>query len=312
MNSIRIGVTSESFSFHETLKSELLRFFPNSKLRSDRSKLSQEQLVAYLKDCDGAIIGLDLITDEVLNRLPRLKMISKYGVGLNNLDLDAMSQRGVQLGWSAGVNKSAVSELAIGQMISLSRNISSTSALLRQGQWHKDGGRELSEMTVGIIGVGHIGKEVIRRLQVFGCRILACDIVDQRSFLSPLGVNQVSHEEIYNNSDIISLHVPLDSSTLNMINKEVLAKLNPRTILINTARGGIINEEDLYDALYNQRIHAAAMDVFVEEPAIDHKLNKLENFFPTPHISGNSNRAVIDMGTTAIEHLKKHFLKDPL
>ncbi len=307
MRDFKIGVTSESFSFHEKLKSDLLRLFPHSKLRTDRNKLSQDELITYLKDCDGAIVGLDEINDDILAQLPNLKIISKYGVGLNNLDIDAMGRRNIKLGWTAGVNKGAVSELTIAQMINLSRNIVSTGEQLRQGTWNKNGGRELSELTIGVIGVGHVGKEVIRRLQVFGSTILACDIIDQSSFLKPLRLNQVPHEEIFKTSDVITLHVPLDKSTLNLINKTVFAKLKPGAILINTARGGIINEDDLYEALSNKGLYAAAMDVFVDEPAINHKLNQLINFFPTPHISGNSNQAIINMGTSAILHLKNHF-----
>lgn len=307
MKDTLIGVTSESFSFHESLKGELLEAFPKSKLRRDRNKLSRKDLIGFLKDCEGAIVGLDAIDKEVLDQCPNIRIIAKYGVGLNNLDLNSLEKRNVALGWTPGVNKNAVSELTLAQMINLSRNISLTSNLLRQQKWVKNGGRELSELKIGVVGVGHIGQEVIRKLQVFAPVILACDILDKTTFLKPLGVPQVSHQEIYSQCDLISLHVPLDETTFNMIKKETLQQMKPGTILINTARGGIINEEDLYEALKANQIYAAAMDVFEDEPAIHHKLHSLPNFFPTPHISGNSNQAILDMGRSAIEHLKNHF-----
>ncbi len=310
MKAPKISVTSESFSFHPVLREELLSSFPGAKFREDKSKLSKEELLEFLKDSDGAIVGLDPMDDEVLSRLPKLKMISKYGVGLNNLDLHAMESRGVQLGWTGGVNKEAVSEIAVAQMINIARNISSSRDLLRSGKWVKNGGRQLSELTIGVIGVGHIGSEVIRKLMVFGPQILACDIVSKKDFLEPFGIPQVGHEEIYKSCDIITLHVPLDESTQNMIHKETFENFRPESILINTARGGLVNELDLQEALKSGPLLGAAMDVFEEEPNTTHPLFQLPNFFPTPHISGNSNQAILNMGRSAIEHLRNFFSKD--
>lgn len=306
---MKIAVTSESFSFHPVLVNELKEKFKYIKIRSEKKRLSKEELVSYLKDCDGAIVGLDIIDEEVLNELPDLKIVSKFGVGLDNLDLAALRKRNVKVGWTAGVNKGAVSELALGQMINLSRNLSQTCKELKSGNWNKSGGFELSEQVVGVLGVGNIGEDLIKKLQPFGCQIVASDILNKREFLSNYNVAQVEFNELVSRSDIISIHVPLTEATKNLFNKNLFDSLTQSPIIINTSRGGIVNEDDLYEALSSGKLRGAAFDVYKDEPSEGNKLHHLENFYGTPHIAGNSNRAVLSMGRSAIGHLSQYFGK---
>lgn len=306
---MQIAVTSESFSFHPILVEELQTKFSDVKIRSEKKRLSKNELISFLSDCDGAVIGLDIINEEILKELPKLKIVSKYGVGLDNLDLKALSARNIAVGWTPGVNKEGVSEFALGQMINLSRNLTQTGNELKNGKWDKTGGRELSEQVIGILGVGHIGEDLIKKLSPFGSSILACDLLDKSTILFRYGARQVDFNELVLSSDIISIHVPLGESTNNLFNKKLFSLLTNKPILINTSRGGIVNEDDLHDALIGGQIRAAAFDVYIDEPSVGHKLHVLDNFYGTPHIAGNSNRAVLSMGRSAISHLSKYFGK---
>lgn len=307
MSDVKIAVTSDSFSFHPVLREKLCSLFPSTKFKINRIKFTKHELIEYLKGCDGAIIGLEKMDKEVIDALPELKIISKYGVGIDNLDLDYIKQKKIHLGWTAGVNKNSVSELAIGNMISMSRNLFLCGTKLKNRIWEKDGGRELSELTIGILGVGHVGKEVIKKLQVFGPKILAHDILPMEDFYKQYGIRNVSFDELFSNSDLISIHLPLEESTKNLIGKKHFAMMLPQSMLLNTSRGGIVDEDALYDSLVEGKLYAASMDVFLEEPAIDSKLLTLPNFIPTPHIAGNSQQAVLDMGMSAIKHLAEFF-----
>jgi phosphoglycerate dehydrogenase-like enzyme len=307
MKYVKIAVTSDSFSFHPVLRERLSALFPGAKFKSNKVKFTKPELIEYLRGCDGAVIGLERIDAEVIDALPELRIISKYGVGIDNLDLDHMKRKGIRLGWTAGVNKNSVSELAIGKMISMSRNLFFCGTKLKNRIWEKDGGRELSELTVGILGVGHVGKEVIRKLQVFGPRIVANDLLPMDDFYLQNHVRDVSLEELFAVADLVSIHLPLEPATRNLIGKKHFDLMKPGSMFLNTARGGIVDEDALYDALVGGKLHAASMDVFLDEPAIDSKLLALPNFIPTPHIAGNSQQAVLDMGTSAIKHLAEFF-----
>jgi D-3-phosphoglycerate dehydrogenase len=306
-NNIKIAVTSNSFSFNTALTGELSTYFPNVKLKKMKGNLDKDQLIEYLSDSDGAIIGLDQMTKEVIDKLPNLRIISKYGVGLDNLDIDYLKQKNIAIGWTPGVNRTSVSELTLGQMINLSRNIFTSSNELKNKVWNKNGGRELSELTIGIIGIGHIGQDLIKKLQVFSPRIIVNDIKDQSEFLDKYCVESVSKDQIFKEADIITIHTPKNAETANLINSDVFKMLKSGAIVICTARGGIVNEDDLYEALTNGTLKAAALDVYESEPSQNNKLHQLANFSGTPHSSGNSQKAILGMGREAIKHLVTHF-----
>ena len=300
---MKVVVSAVSFSKNTELVSVLLNHFPDAVINSEGKRYLNDDLVAFYKDANAIITGLENIDDELLSKLPSLKLIVKYGVGLDNIDLLACEKRGVKIGWTGGVNKNSVAEMALGFMLMLSRNLFTTANQLKSGTWNKSGGFSLSSRTIGIIGIGHIGKELVQMLKPFNCRILINDIIDLSGYSSLNKVESVTKEYLFQNADLISIHTPLNSSTEDMINKEIILQMKKSVFLINTARGGIINEDDLKWALENNEIAGAALDVFNVEPPEDSELMKFPNLITTPHTAGNSYEAVIAMGMAAIDHL---------
>lgn len=304
---MNIIVTSPSFSSNKLLQEEVYKYFPNAKLNLDGKRFNKEELIEYIKDADGVIIGLEPINQEVLDKCPKLKIVSKYGVGLNNIDLEACKKRKIAIGWTGGVNKLSVAEMALGYMLMLCRNLFVTSNELKNGIWNKAGGFQLSGKKVGIIGVGYIGKEVVRLLKPFNCEIYVNDIINQDEYYKENSLIETSKEEIFSSCDIVTIHTPYDDTTKEIVNLEVFKIMKKSSFIINSARGGIINENDLKYALQNKLIAGAAIDAYVEEPPTDKELLTLENLICTPHIGGNSKEAVEAMGMSAIKHLVEYF-----
>lgn len=302
---MKVAVTSKSFSKNKTLISELNKYFDEVKLNHSTKKLNDNELIEFLDNCDGAIVALEEINKKIIDSLPQLKVVSKFGVGLDNIDLAYCEQKNIQVGWRGGVNKTSVAEITLAFMLMLIRNIAITSNKLSQGIWDKNGGNSLYGKTIGIIGVGHIGKELIQLLQPFNCKILVNDILNQNEYYKKYNLIDSSQDEIFRNSDIITIHTPLTNDTKHLINKNSLSVMKNNAYIINTARGDIINLKDLKEALQNNVIAGAALDVYDEEPPQDKELLKLENLICTPHISGNSKEAVLDMGRSAIKYLKE-------
>lgn len=304
---MKLTVVSPSFSSNSLLQKEIYKYFPNAKLNLDGKRFNKQELIEYIKDSRGVIVGLEPIDNEVLQECKNLKIVAKYGVGLNNIDIEACKKRGIVIGWSGGVNRLSVAEMTLGYMLMLARNLYQTSNQLKNGIWNKSGGLQLSGKRVGIIGVGFIGKELIRLLKPFNCEIWVNDIINQDSFYKENSLIEKSKDEIFSFCDIISIHTPLDSNTLNLVTLEVLKTMKKSSFLLNSARGGIINEEDLKIALKEGLIAGAAIDAYIEEPPTDKELLSLPNLICTPHIGGNSKEAVEAMGLSAIRHLKEFF-----
>ena len=304
----RIKVTSRSFSRHPILKQELLALFPNSLFNTDGPPTGLPNIVGFLKDADGVILGLEEMDRHVLQQLENVKMIAKYGVGLDNLDVSSAEELGITIGWTGGVNKRSASEQALGFMLGLSRNLFFSSFPLKNGKWEKEGGSFLTGKTVGIIGCGHIGADLIYLLQPFNCQILICDILDKSGVVDTYGATQVLQDELLAEADIISFHVPLTELTQGMVNDEFLQKMKPTAYLINNSRGPVVNQKALKNALQGKIIAGAALDVFESEPPDDLDFLALPNLMVTPHIGGNANEAVLAMGRSAIGHLKAYFL----
>lgn len=306
---MNIVVTSPSFSSNVVLQKEILTYFPQSTLNLSGKRFNKQELISYIKDAEGIIVGLEVIDDEVLDACPHLKIVSKYGVGLNNIDLEACKRRGIQIGWTGGVNRLSVAEMTLGYMLMFARNLYITANQLKNGQWNKSGGFQLSGKTVGIIGVGHIGKELVRLLKPFNCEILVNDIMDQAEYYQENGLKEVSKETLFKNSDIVTIHTPLDNTTENLVTIDILKSMKPSAFLLNSARGGIVNENDLKYALQEGIIAGAAMDAYIEEPPMDKEFLSLPNLICTPHIGGNAKEAVEAMGLSAINHLRGFFNK---
>lgn len=300
---MRVRVCNISFSKNSILVNKIKKYFKDVNFNFNGVRLDGEELIDFCKDADAIIVGVEKINSSILKRLPNLKYIAKYGVGIDNIDIDSCKERGVIIGWTGGVNKRSVAELTLGYMLILMRNIFSSYSDLKKLRWIKDGGNSLYNKKIGIIGMGNIGQDLIKLLSAFDCEILANDISENPSLSKKLNFKYVTKEFLYRNSDIVTLHVPLTSSTKKMINTKVFNKMKNSSILINTSRGGVVCEKDLIDALKNKKIHSAALDVFQYEPLKNKELVRLSNIICTPHIAGNSKEAVIEMGNSAISHL---------
>lgn len=303
----QIAVSALSFSKNEILVRELGQDFPNPRLNTTGRTLSEPELRDMLQGADAAIVGTEPITEALLAQLPQLKFLSKYGVGMDNIDLDACKKHTIAIGWTGGVNKTAVAEMTLAFMISLCRNLFLTSQQLKTGIWNKNGGVQLAGKTVGIIGAGDIGKELIRLLAPFQCRILINDVIDQSEYIASVGATAVPRDVLFRESDIVTIHTPLTPETHYLIATDTLALMKPTAFLINTARGSIVDINALNVALKNGVIAGAALDTYEHEPPTDFDLFQLPNLICTPHIGGNSVEAVLAMGRSAIGHLREYF-----
>ena len=303
----RVAVTPPAFCKSQSLKTELLGHFPNAVFNEKDRYLSGPDLVDFLTDADAALIGRDPINTELIRSLPKLRMISKYGVGLDNLDPEALSRARIELRVTSGTNRRSVAELALGFMIGLCHNMSSGSEELKSGSWRREGGQELTGKSIGIIGCGNVGQELVRLLQPFQCRIQVRDIADRSRFCREFGAVETGFDEIIEEADIITLHVPLTENTENLIDKSVLAKMKPSAFLVNTSRGRVVHQGDLHQALVSGEIAGAGLDVFWEEPPVETEFLQLPNLMVTPHIGGNSREAVEAMGRAAIQNLVEYF-----
>ena len=301
----RIGVTSVSFSKNQTLRAELLSVFPESCF-NDSGKMSEADVISFLARCDAAIIGTEPVTGRVIESLPGIGMYAKYGVGLDNIDLEVLATRGIPLGWTGGVNRRSVSELALWFMLSLCRNTVHTSRQLASGIWDKDGGRLLSGLTVGIVGCGFVGEDLLSLLSAFGGQRLIVDIEDRSGVALRFGARQVSYSEALSSADILSFHVPLTEATRGMLGSKEIARLTPGAIVIDTSRGSVFDEAALKEALRSGRIQAG-LDVYSTEPPTDLELLAQKGLVCTPHVGGNAREAVLAMGRSAISHLVHHF-----
>jgi phosphoglycerate dehydrogenase-like enzyme len=308
---MRVAVGSRSFSRHPVLRAELTAAFPDVTFNDAGASLAGEALVEYLRGHDAAVIALERVDAALLDALPELHVIAKYGVGCDGLDLAAMAERNVRLGWTGGVNKRSVAELVIAFAVALLRHVPAANAELRSGIWRQHVGRQLSDRTVGIVGCGHVGLDTARLLRAFGCRVLGNDIRDLSSPFAEIGIENTGLDALLAESDIVTLHVPLDDTTRNLMNAARMAQMKPDAILINAARGGIVDEAALLTALTEGRLGGAAFDVFATEPPGDSPLLALPNFMATPHIGGSAEEAILAMGRAAICGLTENAVPKP-
>lgn len=296
-----VAVTSRSFSRNEYLRAEILKRYERVTFNDEGLSLDGDSLVAFLTGHPLAITALERVDDSILERLPDLKAISKVGVGIDMIDLDAMERHGVRLAWSRGTNARSVSELTIAFILALLRHLPSVTRLVRQGEWRQLQGRTLTGRTVGIIGFGHVGRDLAELLAAFSCRVLAHDIAPLAEL--PAHVEQSSLESLLASSEIVTLHTVLSEDTRNLLDRERMSSMRPGALLINTSRGDLVDEGALYDTLSSGHLAGAALDVFSSEPPGDHPLLGLDQLIVTPHIGGSTQEAVLAMGRAAIDGL---------
>ncbi len=301
----KVAVCSRSFSNNPVLRAELLSRYSHVTFNETGRQLAGNDLIEFLKGHNKAITALETIDNEILSALPELEVIGKYGVGLDMIDINAMRFHGKRLGWTGGVNKRSVSELTIAFAIILLRRVIEGNREILEGGWRQLTGGLLSERVVGIIGCGHVGKDLVKMLVPFGCKILVHDILEYPDFYNKYSIEAVSKDELLRRSDVVTLHVPFDNTTEGILDSACLGLMKSTAILINVARGGLIDELALKQVLIENNIGGAAFDVFTQEPPQDNELLALPNFIATPHIGGSSEEAILAMGRAAIEGLEK-------
>ncbi|MEH7419116.1 phosphoglycerate dehydrogenase [Neobacillus drentensis] len=265
--------------------------------------ISEDELIKNLKDADAAIVAFSEINSRVLGQAPALKIVCKHGVGVDNIDLDAAREKNVWVTNVTNANMHAVADFSFGLMLALARQIPQADYLTKQGQWPRVFGTDVFGKSVGIIGLGAIGREVARRAKGFGMDILAYDPFPNREYAEQNHIKLVELDELFKSSDFITLHLPLTEQTNGLVGKRQFEMMKNSAFLVNASRGGIVVEEDLYQALKNGDIAGAALDVFVEEPLKKHPLFELPNFIAMPHIAGYTDGAVNALGMTCVKNI---------
>lgn len=265
---------------------------------------TEEEMIELLPGVDGVLAGSDPYTARVLEAADRLKVIARAGVGYEKVDVKAASARNIAVCNTAGANRHAVAEWAIALMLVCARKGLANLSEIRNGGWSRHEGVDLAGKTLGIIGLGTIGKEVAKRMRAFEMRVLAYDVRQDQQFADEHQVSYLSVEQLLRESDVVTIHTFLDARTKHLINAERLALMKPTAYLINTARGSIVDTEALYEALRDKRIAAAALDVFEEEPlSPDSPLRHLDNLYTSPHVGGSSREARDLASRTAADDL---------
>ena len=269
-------------------------------------------MAELITDFDVIIAGTEPITKTVMDGARNLKMISRVGIGLDNIDLLEAEKKGIIVSYTPDAPAPAVAELTVGMMLTLLRSVHVSNLEMHKGKWHRFLGKRLSEITIGILGAGRIGSKVIQHLQGFGePRILLNDILPREKLDYQKNIVRTDKKSIYQEADVISLHLPLTNLTKNMIKKEQLLSMKRDAILINTARGGIINENDLYDVMQIGHLSETAIDVFNQEPYYG-KLNEISRCLLTAHMGSMSVDCRTRMEVEATEEVVRFLSKQKL
>ena len=318
MNTLdKVAITSRSFSANKYLVEELRARYANITLNNSGKTLGGSELLEFLDGQNKVIVGLENFDKNLIDQLPELKVISKFGVGLNNIDLESMKEHSISLGFQPGTNKQSVAELALMHIFIALRKAPSSKEDICNNIWSQNKGHELFGKTIGIIGFGNIGQRLAELLESFKCKIVFYDgiefskeeLVDKFPSRSEDFINnlqQSSLNEVLKEADIVSIHIPLLEETQNLISVDELACLKKDVRIINTSRGGIVDEKALEDFLNQNKNAFAAFDVFETEPAFNHPLLKLNNFYATSHLGSMTIEGVISMGIAAINGLDEN------
>jgi len=301
----RILLTTTSFQdtpgdHHHLLESQ------GYEIERARGPLPEAALLDLVGGFDGILCGDDAFTRRVLEKcLPKLQVLSKYGVGLDKIDIEAASQLGIPVTYCPGVNQTTVAEHVFGLILSLYRQIPEQNSLVHKGEWKRLTGHELLGKTLGILGLGRVGKEVAKRAKAFGMKMIAHDVIWDDVFAAEWGVEQkTSPEEVLSEADIVTLHLTLNSDTEEFINRERLELLKPGALLINTARGALVGQKAIARAIESGHLGGYGADVVDPEPiSPDNPLIGLPRVILTPHIGSRTYENVERQALMAVENL---------
>ncbi|MCL2269968.1 MAG: phosphoglycerate dehydrogenase [Treponema sp.] len=283
---------------------ELLRSFTADLVFNPQAKpLSEGDLIPLLADCDGYIAGLDFITRKVLENAPKLKVISRYGVGVDRVDLEAAREMRVVVCNTPGVNANAAADLAFALLLCIARKVPLLDRKTREGEWLRSTGFELYGKTIGIIGLGAVGKAMAKRASGFSMNVLAKDPFIDTEYIRANGINAAEFDEVIGKSDFISLHLPLMDETRNIINRPVMESMKKGAVIINTARGGLIDESAAYELLKSGHLGGLGLDTYEAEPPGSSPLFTLDNVVVTPHTGAHTAEAIAAMAELSVKNL---------
>jgi D-3-phosphoglycerate dehydrogenase / 2-oxoglutarate reductase len=255
-----------------------------------QERFTEEDLLQWMPDVDGVISGDDRFTERVLKAAPRLKVISKWGTGIDSIDLQACRRLGIAVRNTPNAFSEPVADSVIGYILAFARNLAVQDRHMKEGAWQKIPGRSLRECTLGVIGVGNVGKTVVRRAAAFGMSLLGNDLLEMpEEFVARTGIRMVPKESLLRQADFISLNCDLNSTSHHLINDETLAFVRPTAVLLNTSRGPVVDEGALIRALKEKRLAGAALDVFEVEPLpSESPLRRMDNVLLAPHNANSS------------------------
>jgi D-3-phosphoglycerate dehydrogenase len=282
----------------------LLRSFCTDIIFNPKEKpLTEDELIPLLSGCAGFIAGLDDITRKVIESSSELKVISRYGVGVDNVDLQAAREKGVLVCNTPGANANAVADLTFGLLLCLARKIPMLDRKTREGQWLRSTGFELYGKTIGIIGLGAVGKAVAKRAAGFSMRIMAFDPFINMEYANANGIIAAAFDEVISESDFISLHLPLEEKTRNILGEKTMKAMKKSAIIINTARGGLIDENAAFELLKSGHLGGLGLDAFETEPPLSSPLFSLDNVVVTPHTGAHTGEATSAMAEMSVKNL---------
>ena len=298
LKSCRVLVTPTTFGMYDKRLRQELETTVGEVIYNERGRrLASNELRELLPGCDGFIAGLDLVDGAALESADRLKVIARYGVGVDNIDLKTAAKKKIMVTNTPHANAVSVAELTVALLLSMARSIPEAAASVREGRWPRLHGQVLAGKTIGLIGFGSVGREVAKRLQSWELTVLACDPFGDEDLARSLDVRLVDLQELIRKADFISVHVPLLSETRHLVNADILAQMKRGAYLINTARGEILDEHALLAALDSGQLAGAALDVFTDEPpTIDSPLRGHPRLIATPHCAAHTDGAADGMG----------------
>ena len=303
---MKILVTPTSFAKPENKAAqEKLAAFADEVVYNPHGRpLTADEIPGMLDGCDGYIAGLDYITAEAIQAAPEtLRVISRYGAGVDRVDLIAAKDKGIIVTNTPGTNATAVCELAFGLMLSLARGIPQLDYAVKQGEWPRRNGIELNGKNLAVLGLGAIGRKLACRAQAFGMEVGAYDPYADKGYARAAGIELCDLASAIGQADFISLHMPLSKDTRHILGAKEIAGMRDGVYIINTARGGLIDEQAAYEALKSGKIAGLGLDVFENEPVSASPLLKLDNVITTPHAGAHTREAVGGMGMMAVENL---------
>jgi len=260
------------------------------------TKLTEKELMDIGGKYDALITGYDNLNKAVISAFSRLRVLAKHGAGLDNIDVKAATEKGIAVISAPGANADAVADLTLGLILSLAREIPRSDRAVKEGKWPRLVGCQVNGKTLGIIGLGLIGKKVAQRAAGFCMKLLGFDVMQDAEFARQMNLTYLPLTELLAQADYVTIHVPLIPATRNLIGPKELALMKKDAFLVNIARGGIVDEEALYQALGEGRLRGAALDVFAAEPPKGNLLLTLENVIATPHMGGYTYEALIETG----------------